>query len=153
MMVGGTEEAYEKGTPLLDVISNRHMRIGTPAEAQSFKVILQVRYACQEAVDAEIVAFARDVGLDPRPYREFLELDVSEKYLDRDFSPVIEGLGGLAIWHKDIGYALDLAREEHTATPITNAVFEAYKHAVRSTDENEGSDTAILHYWEQLNED
>lgn len=152
MMVGGTEDAYAAGTPLLDVLSRRHTRIGSPAEAQTFKVILQVRYACQEAVDAEVVAFARDAGLDPRPYREFLGLDVSEGYLDRDFTPDIEGLGGLAIWHKDLGYALDVASEGRTATPITNAVYEAYKHAVRVSDESEGNDTAILRYWERLND-
>lgn len=152
IMAGGTEEDYEVATPLLDDLCHRHTRIGSAPDAQRFKLILQVRYACQDAVDAEVVAFARDQGLDPSVYRDFLGLDVNEKYITRDFSQVIEGLGGLAIWHKDLGYALDIAKEEDTATPITNAVYEAYKYGIQAAGENEGNDTAILKYWETLNQ-
>lgn len=152
MMVGGTEDDYAAGTPLLDALSRRHLRIGTPAEAQTFKLILQARYACQAAVDAEVVAFARDRGLDPRPYREFLGLDVDERYLDREFERAIEGMGGLAIWHKDLGYGLGVAREGNTATPILDAVFGAYKHAVRTADDDEGHAATVLRYWETLND-
>ena len=152
MMVGGTDGNYETGEALLDAMSRRHLHLGTPAEAQTFKLILQTRYACQEAVDAEIVAFARDQGLDPRPYRDFLGLDVDEKYLTREFDQAIEGMGGLAIWHKDLGYGLEVAREGDTATPIANAVFEAYKHGVRAAGDDEGHATAILRYWEGLND-
>lgn len=153
MMVGGSEDAYSAGNALLDVLCRRHLHLGTPAEAQTFKVILQARYACQEAVDAEVVAFARDQGLDPRPYREFLGLDIEEKYLTRDFNQAIEGMGGLAIWHKDLGYALEVARKSNTATPITNAVFEAYKHSVRTVADEEGHAATILRYWSQLNDE
>lgn len=151
MMVGGSKETYTEGIPLLDVLCRRHLRLGTPAEAQTFKLILQARYACQEAVDAEIVAFARDQGIDPRPYQEFLGLDIEEKYLTRDFNQAIEGMGGLAIWHKDLGYALEVARKSNTATPITNAVFEAYKHSIRTMADEEGHAATILRYWRQLN--
>jgi len=152
MMVGGTEDDYARATPLLDVVSRRHRQIGTPEAAQTFKLILQARYACQEAVDAEIVAFARDQGLDPRPYEEFLGLDIEESYLERDFNQAIEGMGGLAIWHKDLGYGLEVARESNTATPIANAVFEAYKHTVRTASDDEGHAATILRYWEGLND-
>ncbi len=154
MMVGADDEDYEIARPLIEVLSRNHVRIGSPAEAQTFKLILQVRYASQTAVDAEIVAFARDCGLDPAIYREFLELDIDEGYLDRDFTQSISGLGGLAIWHKDIGYALEVARDRGTATPITNAVFEAYKFGMGFKEQHEdvGDATTILRYWETLND-
>lgn len=153
MLVGGTEAAYDTAGDLLDTLSRRHIRIGTPAEAQTFKLILQIRYASHEAVDAEIVAFARDQGLDPTIYEDFLELGIPEGYLERDFSQNLTGMGGLRIWHKDIGYGLSVARESNTATPIANAVFEAYKHGIRvaGTRDDVGSATTILTYWEQLN--
>lgn len=155
MMVGADDADYEAARPLIEVLSRNHVRIGTPTEAQTFKLILQVRYAAQTAVDAEIVAFARDCGLDPDVYREFLELDIDDGYLEREFSQSISGMGGLAIWHKDIGYALDVARERGTATPITNAVFEAYKYGMGVKDRREdvGDATTILRYWETLNEE
>jgi 3-hydroxyisobutyrate dehydrogenase-like beta-hydroxyacid dehydrogenase len=151
MMIGGTEADYERAAPLLDTVSEGHRRIGSPAAAQTFKLGLQLRYACREAVDAEVVAFARDHDLDPAIYREFLELDVDPRYLEREFAKDIEGLGGRAIWQKDLGYAQSVAREGATATPILDAVLAAYDHASRVFGADAGHATAILRHWERLN--
>ena len=154
MMLGAREASLDAAQSLIETLSANYVQIGDPAEAQRFKLILQARYACQEAVDAEVVAFARDQGLDPTIYEEFLELGISEGYLTRDFSQGIDGMGGLAIWHKDLGYGLDVARETGTATPLINAVFEAYKYgmSVAEREDDVGSATTILRYWEALND-
>ncbi|PSP91519.1 hypothetical protein BRC78_04315 [Halobacteriales archaeon QH_8_68_33] len=62
-------------------------------EATIFKPGLQMRYAGHHAVDAEVVEF-----------------EVFDGYFTGDFSQGVEGLGGLAIWHKDIGCAREIAR-------------------------------------------
>ncbi|WP_459194237.1 hypothetical protein [Halosimplex sp. J119] len=61
------------------------------------------------------------------------------------------GLVGLAIWHKDVGYARELAREGNTALPINAAVHEAYKATVRRAG-HEGHAATLLRYWELLND-
>lgn len=151
MMVGGDADTYRDVADTLDRISDDHTRIGDPGDAQTFKLMLQLRYAGHRAVDAEIVEFGRDNGVDPRLLNEFLGMDVWERYFDGDFAPDIEGLGGLAIWHKDIGYALDVARENDTATPLSGDVHEAYKAAVRAAGPDEGHAAAVVRYWRRLN--
>ncbi|WP_276253079.1 NAD(P)-dependent oxidoreductase [Halomontanus rarus] len=152
MMVGGTEERYERASEILDVICADHARIGPIPQGTVFKLGLQMRYAGHHAIDAEIVEFVRDNGVDPRYFTDFLGFDVWEKYFTGDFSQDIEGLGGLAIWHKDIGYAREFAHGNGTALPLNGVVHEAYKATVRRTDEGEGHASALVKYWLALND-
>jgi 3-hydroxyisobutyrate dehydrogenase-like beta-hydroxyacid dehydrogenase len=152
MMVGGTDEAYESARDLVEVLSDDHRHVGPAGKATILKLALQMRYAGQNALDAEIVEFTRDNGVDPAHLRDFFGMDVWENYLDREFAQDIEGLGGLAIWHKDIGYARDVARENGTALPINAAVHEAYKATTRRAGPDEGHAATLLRYWELLND-
>ncbi|ELZ24096.1 2-hydroxy-3-oxopropionate reductase [Halosimplex carlsbadense 2-9-1] len=152
MMVGGTDEAYESARKLIEVLSDDHLHVGPAGKATILKLALQMRYAGRTALDSEIVEFTRDNGVDPAHLREFFGMNVSERLLDREFAQGIEGLGGLAIWHKDIGYAREVARETGTALPINGAVHEAYKTTVRRAGPDEGHAATVLRYWELLND-
>jgi len=151
MMVGGTETAYESARELIAVLSDDHLHVGPAGKATILKLALQMRYAGRNALDAEIVEFARDSGVDPAHLRDFFGMDVSERLLDREFAQGIEGLGGLAIWHKDIGYAREVAHGAGTALPINAAVHEAYKATDRRASSEEGHAATVLRYWELLN--
>ena len=151
MMVGASDANYEAASDLIETVSARHIRPGGVEEALRFKYVLQIRYASHLAVDAEIVAFARESGVDPRPLNEFLGMDISERLFEADYDQDVEGLGGLAIWDKDLGYALDAAREDDLAMPLTATVHEAYKHGHRVASEAEGDATTIARYWDALN--
>ena len=152
MMVGGTEERYERASEILDVVCDDHARIGPIPQGTVFKLGLQMRYAGHHAVDAEVVEFVRDNGVDPRHFNDFLGFDIWEQYFTGDFAQDIEGLGGLAIWHKDIGYAREFAHENGTALPLNGVVHEAYKATVRRADEGEGHAAALIEYWQTLND-
>jgi 3-hydroxyisobutyrate dehydrogenase-like beta-hydroxyacid dehydrogenase len=152
VMVGATEDRYERATEILDVVCAGHHRIGPIPQGTIFKLGLQMRYAGHNAVDAEVVEFMRDNGVDPRPLADFLGFDLFEGYFSRDFSQGIEGMGGLAIWHKDIGYAREVARDQGTALPLAAVVHEAYKATTRRVGEDEGHAAALLTYWELLND-
>jgi 3-hydroxyisobutyrate dehydrogenase-like beta-hydroxyacid dehydrogenase len=152
MMVGGSDEAYGSARDLGETLSDDHLHVGPAGRATVLKLALQMRYAGRTALDAEIVEFARDNGVDPAHLREFFGMDVSERLLDREFAQGIEGLGGLAIWHKDIGYAREVARGNGTALPVNAAVHEAYKAATRRAGADEGHAATLLRYWELLND-
>lgn len=151
MMVGGPEEDYEAAREVVKTVSERHIRFEDVERALRFKYALQIRYAARLAVDAEVVAFAEDSEVDPRPFADFLGMDVSERLFEDDFEQDVEGLGGLAIWTKDLGYALEAARGDDTAMPLTATVQEAYKVGRRLAGEEEGDAATIKKYWQALN--
>ncbi|WP_281244888.1 NAD-binding protein [Halomicrobium zhouii] len=134
------------------MICDDHVRIGDVGDATVFKLALQLRYAGQQAVDAEVVEFCRDNGVDPAPLNEFLELGVWDRYFTGEYEQAIQGLGGLEIWHKDVGYARQVARENGTALPLAAVVHEAYKATVRRVEEDEGHAAAVIEYWRTLND-
>jgi 3-hydroxyisobutyrate dehydrogenase-like beta-hydroxyacid dehydrogenase len=152
MMIGAAEDNYEAAQEMLDVICADHVRIGETGDATVFKLALQMRYAGHHAIDAEIVEFCRNNGVDPRPFNDFLKMGIWEKYFTHDFSQDIEGLGGLAIWHKDISYARQVSRENGTALPLNGVVHEAYKAIAPRTSEDEGHAATLIRYWELLND-
>jgi 3-hydroxyisobutyrate dehydrogenase-like beta-hydroxyacid dehydrogenase len=152
MMVGGTESNYDAAAGILDVLCADHVRIGDAGDATVFKLALQMRYAGHHAVDAEIVEFCRDNGVDPTPLNDFLHMGVPENYFTDDFTQDIEGLGGLAIWHKDVGYARRVAAETGTALPLNGVVHEAYKATVRRAAPDEGHAATLITYWQRLND-
>ena len=152
MMIGGDAETYDHAADLLDLLCEDHVRIGPVGDAMVFKLGIQLRYAGRKALDAEIVEFLRDNDVDARPLVDFLEFDVSDRYFSGDYSQGIEGLGGLAIWHKDIGYARKVAQEGTTALPLGMVLHEAYKAAIRRVGDDEGSSAALIRYWEALND-
>jgi len=151
MMVGGSDEDYEPASEVIETLSARHIRFPDVERALRFKYALQIRYAARLAIDAEIVAFAEDCGVDPRPLEGFLGMDVEERLFEDDFEKRVEGLGGLAIWDKDLGYALEAARNDNTALPLTASVHEAYKTGSRLADDGEGGAATIKKYWRALN--
>jgi 3-hydroxyisobutyrate dehydrogenase-like beta-hydroxyacid dehydrogenase len=150
MCVGATEAEYERTGPLLDVLSTEHRRIGSVGAGRRFKLALQLRYALRSAVDAEVVAFARETGVDPALLNEFLGMDVSERYLEGEYATDEYGMGGLGIWHKDLGYALDVAREDDIPLPLTSSGHELYKAGRHAAGPGENCAEAVMRYWERL---
>ena len=150
-MVGGSPADCEVAADLLDAVTLDRERVGTHADAQRFKLLLQLRYAGQEAIDAEVVAAARDLGLPAEQYNDLLDLDVSERLLEGDFSPAHVGMGGFAIWEKDLGYLLDATTDTRTAVPLASEVQAAYRHAGQVKGEEERNSAAIIRHWQRMN--
>jgi 3-hydroxyisobutyrate dehydrogenase-like beta-hydroxyacid dehydrogenase len=151
MMLGASDPSYEAAREVVETVSARHIRFEGVERTLRFKYMLQIRYAAHIAVDAEVVAFAKESDVDPRPLNEFLGMDISEKLFEDDYTQEVEGLGTVGIWDKDLGYALDVAREDDVAMPLTAMVHEVYKHANRVGGEEEGDAATIARYWRALN--
>jgi 3-hydroxyisobutyrate dehydrogenase-like beta-hydroxyacid dehydrogenase len=152
MMIGGTNENYKEAVDILDVICDDHIRVGKIGKGTIFKLGLQMRYAGQNALDAEIVEYARDNGVDPKLFNDFFGMDIWEQYFTGDFSQNIEGMGSFSIWNKDIGYVRDVAHRNGTALPINSVVHEAYKATMRHTDEDKAHAASLIKYWQLLND-
>jgi 3-hydroxyisobutyrate dehydrogenase-like beta-hydroxyacid dehydrogenase len=151
MICGGEAALYERANDLLDVLSDEHRRVGDASEAQSFKLAIQLRYAGRQALDAEVVAFCREQGADPELMNEYLGMDVDRDYFSGAFGQDVPGLGTLAIWNKDVGYAVDTARQTDTALPISESVHDAYKATSRVAGETEQAAATLIRHWNRLN--
>lgn len=151
MMIGGPEATYHRASPLLDDLCDNHIRIGDVGDATIFKLGLQMRYAGHDAIDAEVVEFVNNHGVDPEPFNDFLEMGVLDNYFTNDFRQDLEGMGALRIWHKDIGYAQQVAHESNTALPLNGGVQEAYKAVRPNLAEDEGHPATLIRYWRTLN--
>lgn len=152
-MIGATETAYERAKPLLDALYDDHRRIGEVGAARRFKLTIQLRYALRTAVDAEAVAFARECDVDPAIMTDFLGMDVSERALEDDYATEVHGMGGLGIWHKDLGYALAVARARDLPLPLTAAGHDLYKVGRRHAGPEENAAEAVGYYWKLLGKD
>ena len=147
MMVGGTEENFEKARPVLTHLSYKLKHVGPVGCGQVLKLMNQLVLAGQWAVWSEAIEFGRQAGLEPRLLSEYLEFGVPESLYGDDFS----GGGTLGLHYKDLGYILDLAHDTGANIPITGLVHEIFK-ASKVGGEHDWSQPGIVTYWRRLNE-
>lgn len=147
MMVGGSEEDFEKVRPLLTHLSYKLKHVGPIGRGQVLKLMNQLVQAGQWAVWSEAIEFGRQAGLEPRLLSEYLEFGVPESLYGDDFS----GGGTLGLHYKDLGYILDLAHDTGANIPVTSLVHEIFK-ASKVGGKRDWSQPGVVTYWRRLNE-
>jgi 3-hydroxyisobutyrate dehydrogenase-like beta-hydroxyacid dehydrogenase len=65
IMAGGSDEAFERGRPLLEVMGELIVHVGPQGHGQTAKVLTNTMGAVNAAALAEAVTVARKAGLDP----------------------------------------------------------------------------------------
>ncbi|MDH4179248.1 MAG: NAD(P)-dependent oxidoreductase [Armatimonadota bacterium] len=146
MMVGGTEENFEKARAVLTCLSYKLKHVGPIGRGQALKLMNQLVQAGQWAVWSEAIEFGCRAGLDPRLLSEYLEFAVPEILYGDDFS----GGGTLGLHYKDLGYILELAHETGANIPLTGLVHEIFK-ASKVGGDSDWSQPGIITYWRRLN--
>ncbi len=147
MMVGGTEENFEKGRKVLTSLSYKLEHIGPIGHGQLLKLVNQLVLAGQWAVWGEAIEFSRKVGLAPRLLSDCLEFSVPEVMYGDDFSAG----GHLALHYKDLGYIFEVAHDAEASIPVTSFVHEAFKAAKVAGEANWGQ-AGVVTYWRRLNQ-
>ena len=127
IMCGGSEEDYERAYPVLQVIGNKVTRIGPVGCGQIAKVANQVVITGTFMALAEALTLAYRAGANPEKVVEAIGGGVagswilnnrSEKMLKDDYP-----LGfRLRLHRKDLGIALDTARQFKVPVPIASLV-------------------------------
>ena len=146
IMVGGTEENFERGREVLGHLAYKLKHIGPVGTGQALKLANQLLQAGQWAVWAEAVEFSRSAGLEPRLLSEYLEFPVPEVMYGDDFSAG----GQLGLHYKDLGYILDLAHDTEANIPVTALVHEIFKGA-KIAGKPDWFQAGIIAYWRRLN--
>jgi len=123
LMVGGTEENFEKASEILGCISYKYKRVGPAGSGQYLKMINQAVLADRLAVYCEAVELTKKCGMDPALLRDYLEFDVPDVLYTEDY----RGGGHLSLHYKDLGYLNEIAHDVCANIPISALVHEIFK--------------------------
>ncbi|HTP22123.1 MAG TPA: 2-hydroxy-3-oxopropionate reductase [Solirubrobacteraceae bacterium] len=127
IMVGGSEQAFERAGPLLEVMGKTIVRLGEAGTGQTAKACNQILVAVTIEAVSEALVLASKAGVDPERLIEVLSgglagnrvMEVRRRnFLEHDFTPGFK----LALHHKDLGIALQTARELDVYVPATAMV-------------------------------
>lgn len=136
-MVGGTDTAFQRIRPMLDVLGQNAVLVGEVGAGQVAKAANQVIVGLTISAVGEALKLAECSGVDPAKVREALSggfassriLEVhGQRMISGDFTP-----GGKCVTQrKDLYQALKLAHEHGLELPTTQLVMEQYDRAIEA---------------------
>ena len=148
IMVGGSEEDFERARPLFDVMGKVATHVGPPGAGQVVKACNQIVVALTiEAVSEALVLGSRG-GVAPEKLVEALSGGLAgsavmeakkEKFFSHDFEPGFR----IELHHKDLGIALAAGREYGVALPVT-AIVDQMLEASKAKGRGDRDHSALL---------
>jgi 2-hydroxy-3-oxopropionate reductase len=155
IMVGGPEDAFAKVKPLFELMGQNITLIGTNnGDGQTCKVANQIIVALTIEAVGEALLFAAKAGADPATVRQALMggfasskiLEVhGERMIKRTFDPGFR----IRLHQKDLGLALQAARDLHMSLPNTATCQELF-NACAAQGGEEWDHSAMVRVLEQL---
>lgn len=152
-MIGGKKEVLDRVEPVLQAVGKRFFLLGPNGAGQTVKLAMNMILALQVEALAESLELVTRAGVPGERLIEVLQssmaraqvLDVKAPMLmKRDFTPSFP----LRLMHKDMGLAMDLAKELGLDLPAGAAAFKAYS-SVKSAAKSDVDYAAIASYWEK----
>ena len=126
IMVGGTEEAFQKALPVLQAVGKSITHIGDPGTGQITKCANQIMVAAQMVAMGELLILAKKSGADPEKVAQAIKggaaqcwsLDVkTPRLFDGNRQPGFKAY----MQAKDLGIVMDTARQYGVPIPGTAA--------------------------------
>lgn len=154
IMVGGSEAAVARARPLFDVLGKAATHIGPAGAGQVAKAANQVVVALTIQAVAEALTLARKAGADPARVRKallggFAGSRILEVHGERMLAGRHEPGFRMELHRKDLGIALDAARQEGVALLATAQAAELMNAAIAMGDG--GADhSALVRIYERL---
>lgn len=148
IMVGGSDEAFKRATPLFDVLGKTVVHMGGAGTGQTAKACNQILVAVTIEAVSEALVLASKAGVDPGRLIEVLSgglagnkvMEVRRRnFLEHDFTPGFK----LELHHKDLGIALRTARELGVYVPTT-AIVDQMLAALEATGDGGLDHSALL---------
>lgn len=154
IMVGGSEEAFERARPLFDVMGKTVIRVGESGTGQVVKACNQIVVALTIEAVSEALVLGSKAGVDPAKVIEVLSGGLAG-------NKVMEVKGGNFLKHgfepgfrielhlKDLGIALAAGREYEVPLPVT-AIVDQMLEALVAKGSGGEDHSAILTFIEDL---
>ena len=150
-MVGGDGQVLKDAEPVFSVMGKRWFHLGSNGAGQTIKLAMNLILALQVDALAEALALVTAAGLQGEKLVEVLQssmaraavLDVKAPLLLKgEYPPSFP----LRLMHKDMGLALDLAKEAGVTLPAAAAAFSTYS-AVKSAAKEDLDYAAVMKFW------
>ena len=147
IMVGGTEEAFERARPLFECLGKTILRMGPSGSGQATKACHQLLLLITAEGAAEALTLAQRCGVDPVLAQQVMMTGIaSSRVLDRFGSRMAarQFENGIAarLYRKDLQIVLDLARTVGVELPAGAVTMEHIARIVARGRENE--DLSVL---------
>jgi 2-hydroxy-3-oxopropionate reductase len=156
IMAGGSEAAFQRVLPLLQVIGGGIVHVGDSGAGQIAKACNQIVVSAALLGVAEALSFAARHGVDGgkvrqallggSAYSRILEIH-GQRMLDANYTPGFKA----RLHQKDLGIVLDAARAAGLALPAT-AIAAQLMHALVEGGGGERDSSALVEIVQQLND-
>lgn len=134
IMVGGSEEAFARATPIFEAMGKTIVHCGGPGAGQTVKSANQIAVAVNIAGLAEALVFAAKAGVDPAKVLEVLGGGLATSrvlemrgpgMIKGDFAPGFR----IDLHRKDLNNTLATARTQGSPVPVTSLVSQLFDAA------------------------
>jgi len=152
-MVGGEAETLKNAEPILGVLGKKWFHLGPNGAGQTIKLGMNLILALQVDALAEALALVTTAGVPGERLIEVLQssmaragvLDVKAPLmLKNEYPPSFP----LRLMHKDIGLALDLAKQYAITLPAAAAAYSTYD-AVKKSSTDDPDFAAVARFWKK----
>jgi 3-hydroxyisobutyrate dehydrogenase len=135
VLASGPEELRPRLQPIFDAIGRETLWLGPAGNGSRLKLVLNNWLAAQIEGMAETLALTQALGLDPHLFLEAIDGEpLGSPYAVAKGRAMIAGEYtpgfALGLAFKDVGLALDAARETNLELPITATVAQRFEQAV-----------------------
>ncbi len=150
-MVGGDAQVLKRAEPVFSVMGKRWFHLGPNGAGQTIKLAMNLILALQVDALAEALALVTAAGLQGEKLVEVLQssmaraavLDVKAPLLLKgEYPPSFP----LRLMHKDMGLALDLAKDAGVTLPAAAAAYSTYS-AVKAAAKEDLDYAAVMKFW------
>jgi 2-hydroxy-3-oxopropionate reductase len=152
IMVGGSEEDFERAKPLLEVMGDAITHVGPRGAGQTAKAANQIVVAVTLEGISEALVLASKAGVGPGKILEAISGGLAgsnvmeakkENFLEHDFEPGFR----VDLHHKDLGIALAAGREYGVSLPVT-AIVDQMLESLKTKGRGDRDHSAILTFIE-----
>ncbi len=135
VLASGPDEVRARVQPVFDAIGNKTLWLGPAGNGSRMKLVLNNWLASQVEAVAETIALTEALGVDPQLFVDTIDegplgspyaVAKARAMLAGEFTPGF----ALGLANKDVGLALDAAREQHLELPVTQALVPRWQAAI-----------------------
>ena len=155
--VGGAEDAFERARPLFEAMGDpdRIFHVGPSGAGYTVKLLLNLVWFIQAVATGEALTIGVRAGVPlARLYAALVGSPANSNFLERDVRPVLDAgdyddAFPMRLVTKDLGLAVDLARDVGVPVELTALVEQIHRRA-RSVYGDEAGEISAIRLYEDL---